>query len=212
LNFTDWSTIINTMTKNMTKQLIMEAAFELFYTRSYTAVGVQEICQKAGVKKGSFYHFFASKQALMIDVLDMSWQRFYEGVIKPTLASHQPPLTCIAQFLSYNHQHQCNIKETEGIIKGCPYGNLASELSTQDDVIRQHVKQLFSRVVTSLDKCLQRAVAEGELDENLNTQQWAKYILAQIEGSILLAKVHNDLQYVENLSTLLLSTLKASRS
>lgn len=198
------------MTKNMTKQLIMEAAFELFYTRSYTAVGVQEICQKAGVKKGSFYHFFTSKQALMIDVLDMSWQRFYEGVIKPTLESQHSPLECIAQFLNYNYLHQCSIKEAEGLIKGCPYGNLATELSTQDDVIRQHVALLFSRVVASLEKCLQRAVVEGELDKGLNTQQWAKYILVQVEGSILLAKVHNDLQYVENLNTLLLKSLQAS--
>ena len=39
-----------------TKQRLLDAAFALFYARSYADVGVQEICEKAGVKKGSFYH------------------------------------------------------------------------------------------------------------------------------------------------------------
>ena len=53
-----------------TKQRLLDTAQKLFYARSYEDVGVQEICQEAGVKKGSFYHFFPSKRDLTLAILD----------------------------------------------------------------------------------------------------------------------------------------------
>jgi len=52
-----------------TKQRLLDTAQRLFYARSYEDVGVQEICQEAGVKKGSFYHFFPSKRDLTLAIL-----------------------------------------------------------------------------------------------------------------------------------------------
>ena len=56
-----------------TRQRLLDTAEKLFYARSYEDVGVQEICREAGVKKGSFYHFFPSKRDLTLAILDDSW-------------------------------------------------------------------------------------------------------------------------------------------
>ena len=60
---------------NDTKQRILASARELIYSRSYSDVGVAAICTHAGVKKGSFYHFFASKQELTLEALDTFYIR-----------------------------------------------------------------------------------------------------------------------------------------
>ena len=53
-----------------TQKRILDSASELIHARSYADVGVSAICEHAGVKKGSFYHFFRSKQELTLTVLD----------------------------------------------------------------------------------------------------------------------------------------------
>ena len=56
------------------RERLIEAAGELWHTRSYADVGVSEICDHAGVQKGSFYHFFSSKRDLALAVIDERWR------------------------------------------------------------------------------------------------------------------------------------------
>ena len=55
-----------------TRQRLLDAAGELIHASSYREVGVQQICDRAGVRKGSFYHFFPSKRDLALASLDQS--------------------------------------------------------------------------------------------------------------------------------------------
>lgn len=64
------------------KDRLIAAAMELMYARGYTAVGVQEICDRAGVNKGSFYHFFPSKQALVLAVIEAHTHQVQLGLGK----------------------------------------------------------------------------------------------------------------------------------
>ena len=57
-----------------TQERLVEAAAGLWHARSYADVGVNEICEVADVRKGSFYHFFASKQELAVAVIDRHWR------------------------------------------------------------------------------------------------------------------------------------------
>ena len=57
------------------KERLMEAAMDLIWHNSYAATSVDAICEKAGAKKGSFYHFFPSKSALAVKALEADWQR-----------------------------------------------------------------------------------------------------------------------------------------
>lgn len=55
------------------KDRLMQAAMDLIWTNSYGATSVDAICQKAGARKGSFYHFFASKSELAVKALEADW-------------------------------------------------------------------------------------------------------------------------------------------
>ena len=78
-------------TSDARERLIDEAA-RLFHSRSYESVGVQELCDAADVHKGSFYHFFPSKEDLAGAVIEAQWEATCETVLDPALAEDVPPL------------------------------------------------------------------------------------------------------------------------
>ena len=82
------------------KEKLMSAARDLIWERSYGATSVDEICAKADVRKGSFYHFFKSKSDLEIAALEADWQMkkaVYNEIFSPTV----PPLDRLAKFFEF---------------------------------------------------------------------------------------------------------------
>ncbi|HEX6836727.1 MAG TPA: helix-turn-helix domain-containing protein, partial [Polyangia bacterium] len=70
---------------------LVQAAIDLIWTDSYGAVSVDAICEQARVKKGSFYHFFKSKDELVIAALDTHWEN-RKPQLELLFARARPPL------------------------------------------------------------------------------------------------------------------------
>ena len=86
-------------TTDDTRQRLLDAAQALFHASSYRDVGVQQICNHAGVKKGSFYHFFPSKRDLAVAALDQTHALIQDTLISKAFAHDLPPLARIELFL-----------------------------------------------------------------------------------------------------------------
>jgi len=181
------------------KERLINSAIKLISARSYTAVGVQELCKHAGIKKGSFYHFFPSKRELTLAALDVMWETFREKVLEPTFTSDLPPMEKFRRFLDTSYQHHCSTRETTGCMTGCQVGNLAVELSTQDEVIRQKIEQIFEQWADCCERVLNEAVAAGDLPVEIDPRATAQAILAYIEGILLLGKTFNDPSLIKRL-------------
>jgi len=186
-----------------TKQRLLDTARELFYARSYEDVGVQEICQKAKVKKGSFYHFFPSKRDLTLAMLDESWEQFRTTLLAKAFARDIPPLDRLQRLMDTQYQQHTAVKERTGQVFGCPFGNLAGEMSSQDEVIRERVKRIFSDLEAPIEAALEEAVAAGDLPE-LDCRATACAMVAYLEGLSLMAKTHNDPEIVKQLGSAML--------
>jgi TetR/AcrR family transcriptional repressor of nem operon len=186
-----------------TKQRLLDTARELFYARSYEDVGVQEICQEAGVKKGSFYHFFPSKRDLTVAMLDESWKQFRETLLADAFVPDITPLERIQRLLDMQYRHHTAVKDKTGHVFGCPFGNLAGEMSTQDEVIRARVKRIFKDLEAPIEAVLEEAVAAGDLPE-LDSRATASAMVAYLEGLSLMAKTHNDPDIVRQLGPAIL--------
>jgi TetR/AcrR family transcriptional repressor of nem operon len=179
------------ITNPATYQRIIESAKELIYSKSYADVGVAAICEKANVKKGSFYHFFQSKQALTLAVIETYYTDFKDRLIDRAFDSQLPPLERINLFCTMSIEMQCEIHHQTGHVYGCPFGNLATELSTQDETIRAKLDCQFAKLQNLFRAALQEAVDRGDV-KDINVDTTARAILALFEGSMLLAKTHND--------------------
>lgn len=180
------------------KEKLLSSALELIYSRSYTAVGVEELCEHAGVKKGSFYHFFPSKRDLTLAAMDQQWELAKQTVVEPSFSKRLPPLRRIERCFDLFYEYQCGVKERTGQVRGCPFGNLALELSTQDPVIREKVNRIFQELTGYIERALREAVDAGDLPaQDVGTT--AQALVAYLEGVYLLAKTRNDPQVIKRL-------------
>ncbi len=175
-----------------TEQRLVEAARRLWHMRSYGDVGVNEICEAADVRKGSFYHYFPGKHDLAIAVIDDHWREAYETVVLPTRADGGTPLEQLDQLVVRIGLEIRRMTEELGVVPGCPFGNLAVELSTIDPQIRDRLARLFADQQAVLKGLLDDAVAAGELAPETDTAEVAGAMNAYIEGVLALAKTANE--------------------
>ncbi|MDX1691116.1 MAG: TetR/AcrR family transcriptional regulator [Acidimicrobiia bacterium] len=78
------------MTGPSTRDKLIDAAIGLLHVHAYPAVGVQAICDAAGVLKGSFYHFFDSKEDLAVAAVERAWDEYRSAVVEPAIAAGTP--------------------------------------------------------------------------------------------------------------------------
>ena len=174
-----------------TYQRIIESAKELIHAKSYADVGVAAICDRAAVKKGSFYHYFPSKQELTLTVIDTYYTDFKDRIIDQAFDARLPPLERLSKFIALSIDVQTNLHQQTGHVLGCPFGNLATELSTQDEAIRCKLDHKFAALQNLFRTALREAVDRGDA-QDMDVDATARAILALFEGSMLLAKTHND--------------------
>jgi TetR/AcrR family transcriptional repressor of nem operon len=173
------------------RERLIEAAGDLWHARSYADVGVSEICDHAGVQKGSFYHFFPSKRDLALAVIDDRWQRTGVGVMAPILTGPQPPLERLSLLFERGLEEQLALKEATGTTVGCGFGNMAVEMGTVDEVLRERLARLFDDWAGLIQRALDDAVDAGDLPA-IDTWQAARGVLAYIEGLGVLIKAKDD--------------------
>ncbi len=181
-----------------TRQRILKSARDLFYAHSYFDVGVAAICEAAGVKKGSFYHFFPSKLDLTLAVIDEYLAEFRQQIFEKAFAREIPPLQRLSRMIELAYGFQKGVCDETGHTLGCPFGNLASELSTKEEVIRKKVVRVFANMEQTLRDTLQEAAQQGELP-GVDLEATAKAMTAYVEGVMLMAKTQNDPEVIRNL-------------
>ncbi|MFF8848252.1 TetR/AcrR family transcriptional regulator [Streptomyces sp. NPDC015127] len=170
---------------------LLDATAGLMRHRGYTGVGIAEICASADVKKGSFYHFFDSKQALTLEVVSMHWH-CQRTLWATELSGNKPALTRLRNLLASMVSVQERTKDDTGTVDGCLLGNLALELSAQEPMLRAHLEEIFEEQTALIAGVIKEAAAEGSVDHRSATSTTARAVVAHIEGMILFAKLKND--------------------
>jgi TetR/AcrR family transcriptional regulator, transcriptional repressor for nem operon len=168
------------------KEKILAAAQDLIELRGYTAMGVADICKSAGVPKGSFYYFFDSKDALTLAVVDHEWE-LQRAAWAAALNSDEPPLDRLRRICEISAASLLAGQESCGVVSGCLFGNLALELGTNPTVaVRDRIQEIFEAQVEMIE-----AVA--------GSREAARSFIAQLEGQIMFAKLHNDMSRLDSL-------------
>lgn len=181
-----------------TRQRLVDMARDLIAASSYHAVGVQEICGRAGVQKGSFYHHFTSKHELALAAVDDMADHFSGSIFKHAFSHDIAPLARIERFFTAVYNYHQQVKDTTGHVQGCPFGNLAAELGSVDADMRDKIDALFRLAEAAIDQALQDAVEQGDLPR-MDTSAAARAIFAYTEGLILYAKTRNDATLIRDL-------------
>ena len=170
------------MARGDTRQKIITAARDLMLARSYNATSVDEICAAAGVSKGSFYHFFPTKEELGLAVLEF----FYaDGTARIRAGAFVRIKDPVGRLLGL-FDHLENVAP-EFWRHGCLIGNFATELAESSPVIHARVAAVLAELARQLAPVFAPAAQDAEEAAVL-----AEQLLMVLEGSIILARAHDD--------------------
>jgi TetR/AcrR family transcriptional regulator, transcriptional repressor for nem operon len=177
-----------------TREAIISAATRLIHVHGYNATALDDVLKDSGVGKGNFYHHFKSKEDLGYAILDKIVDGFLERTLEPCFAdAEEPPLGQIRCFLDRVVEAQ----RARNCVGGCVMGNLASELSDVHEGFRTRLATLFTAWQARLAMALESARRRGELAASAEPEPLARFVVASLEGAILLAKVSKDVRVME---------------
>jgi TetR/AcrR family transcriptional repressor of nem operon len=174
------------------KEKLMKAVLELIWAGSYGNTTIDQICERAGVKKGSFYYFFDSKADLAAAAFDANWKirrTELDAIFSPTV----PPLERLQKYCDFSYRFQKEIKSRFGMVLGCPLFALGAEVCTQEDMLRKKIQEILEYKRKYLESAVRDAHATGVIYAP-DAAAKARMILAYYEGLLTQARIQNDVE------------------
>jgi len=171
------------------KDKLLKVAFEEIYQNGYHATSVDKILKKASMNKGSMYHFFKSKKELILAVIDVHIDEYIQGKYGVILDSNENMIEAIMAVLTN--------KPSYNFCYGCRLNNLVIELANQDKDFQKALEISYFKFESIFHEALNRAVANKEIKEDIDTKALGMFIVASIQGALTTAKKSQDSQYYD---------------
>lgn len=190
---------------------LKDAALALIWEESYGAVTIDDICNRADVKKGSFYYFFDSKAELAVAALEKMWATEWKPKLDETFSSSVEPLTRLTNYLGTFYPKQMEAKARLGKVLGCPACSVGSEISTQEVDVSAKVREILGRKRRYYESVIRDALAEASI-EPCDPEQKAVALIGLIEGIMGQARIMNDPEILRNLPAMSLELLRAKKA
>lgn len=178
------------------KVKLMEAVRELLWTGSYGSTTIDQICERAGVKKGSFYYFFDSKADLAVQALEAECQcrrPDLDSIFSPTV----PPLERLQKYCEFGRQFQGEMRAKYGFVLGCPLFSLGAEVSTQEDKLQKKIQEILVQKCKYLETAIRDAHAAG-LIHAPDAAAKARALFAYYQGVQTQARIENNLAVLDD--------------
>ena len=173
--------------RTTTRERLVRTAAELFWRQGYAGTGVNAIMQQAGATSGSFYHFFPTKEDLLLAVLDHVGAVLEKEVFKTAEAETEDPIERIFKVVGFYRRHL----EDNGFALGSPLGTLAAELGESHPQVTPKLAELFALWTERMEGLL--AGAEDRLPQGTDRAALARLVLSVVEGAVIQSRVSRSL-------------------
>lgn len=175
-----------------TRDRIVATAMELFVLQGYGATGIAQILAASGAHAGSLYHFFPTKEDLLLATLEERKRLLRPELLDPIWARYSDPIERVFGLLDGYRQ----MLQMTGFRHGCPIGNLALELTESHPQVRRVLAELFDLWAEAVADCF--AKAQGRLPADRSPADLARFVLVTMEGAVMLARTHRTLDPYDN--------------
>lgn len=189
--------------KESARDKIIATGVEMVAITGFNATGIESILKAAGVPKGSFYHHFGSKENFGIEVINLFAERYAQKLHIFFDDQSVEPLERIRNYLEHSIEHLTH----ENFSKGCLIGNLGQELADQNERFRDRLAEIFCDWLDIFADCLRQAQQAGTLNNRLDAQKLASFLLSGWEGAILRAKVMRSPEPLKQFVGILFTTV-----
>ena len=164
-----------------TRSRIIAAAADLIYAHGVERTSLDDVMAASDVSKSQLYHYFADKDALVLEVIARQTER--------VLDAQRPHLEALDSLPALKAWRDVIVRLNEAVQNGgCPLGSLAIELANESEPARKRLADSFSIWRDRIEKGLARMQERGELGASAHPHELALALLGAVEGGLLLAK------------------------
>ncbi len=175
---------MGTTVKLDTKTALLQAGKEIMLEKGYSNTGIQEVLTAVGVPKGSFYHYFDSKEDFALKIIEYADQMY--GVKLASILKNSD-ITPLNRLKNYCKEGKKNLAEQE-CGGGCLIGNLSQEMSDQSETLRKALDTVMSRWKEHFTQCILEGQKAGEINNAWSAAKMAEFFLSGWEGTLMRAK------------------------
>ena len=178
------------------RERLMKAVMELIWTGSYGTTTIDQICDKSGVKKGSFYYFFESKAELALKALEEEW-KYHRAELDGIFSATVPPLERLRKYCEYMYNFQAKKRAECGCVLGCPLFSIGSEVSTHEDLLQKKIQEILEYKRKYLESTIREAQAAGLVNAP-DPKAKSQILFAYYQGLMTEARIQNRLEVLND--------------
>lgn len=171
-----------------TREMLLRTGIEVLTEKGFSATGIDQILRRVGVPKGSFYHYFKSKEAFGAELIDRYGVYFSRKLERHFADESRSPLARVRAFIDDAQAGMARY----GYQRGCLVGNLGQEMGGLPEAYRAQLNEIFADWQARLARCLAAAQTAGELAGDADCQQLAAYFWIGWEGAVMRAKLERQ--------------------
>ena len=186
------------------RMVLIRAGVAVLTEKGFSAVGIEEILSAAGVPKGSFYHYFASKEAFGLALIDAYADYFTRKLDRCFSDESRLPLDRLRGFFDDVRDGMARF----GYRRGCLVGNLGQEMGTLPESFRDRLSATLRDWEERTAGCLSAAQAAGQVAPGADCAALARFFWIGWEGAVLRAKLERGPAALNDFATGFLALLQ----
>ena len=190
-----------------TRNYIIETTADIFNTRGYAGTSLSDLTEATGLSKGSIYGNFESKEEVALAVFDYNLNKV-NSIIRQRMAQAK---TYLDKLMIYARVYDQFTREKHFPKGGCPILNTAIEADDTNPLLKAKASKAILNWKKNLEELITAGITAGEFRDDLDPSQVALSIIAIIEGGIMISKVtdsQNNLDQVMKTVELLINRIK----
>ncbi len=173
-----------TTAKQETKTALLEVGMDMMMDKGYTNTGIQEVLSSLGVPKGSFYHYFDSKENYAVEIIHHFDRQYSANLMRTLRNPQQTPLERLRAYCEAGKEKLA----AQDCRRGCLIGNLSQEMSDQSEVLRQELSQVMRKWRDMFAACIDEGQQAGEITSCWTADELAELFSCGWGGAVMRSK------------------------
>lgn len=188
-----------------TRNTLVWTGVAILTEKGFSAVGLDEILRAARVPKGSFYHYFDSKDEFGAVLIDAYADYFSRILDQHFLDEAHSPLQRLDNFMEYAKAGMARFE----FRRGCLVGNLGQEMGVLPERFRDQIRRVFLDWQARAARCFLAAQEAGEIRREHDCRHLAEFFFTSWEGAVLRAKLERNSAPLETFAKIFLLVLRS---
>jgi TetR/AcrR family transcriptional repressor of nem operon len=162
-----------------TREKILDTAETAVLQKSFGSVGINEVLKSASVPKGSFYHYFDSKESFGVELIRYAASRYAENLDQLLLPQADTAREDLLRFITFHirYYEQNNFQLT------CLVSKIASEASTISEEMRLSLDEIFQEWTEKFSNIIRRGHGDGSIPLNLGAEEMGQLLFSTWMGA-----------------------------